>query len=85
MKRGRMALADDDATRCEALTIMTSWKQAHKAEERCPFRATWMVQDHQFCRHHAVSEVFAMGIESGVVQRLTVLRETNKRVRIFKS
>ena len=70
-RRGRPTVADRDVDRCEALTVMTEWKKAHKKEQRCPFTARWLVQSSKFCRHHAVCESFAIGMERGDIKRLS--------------
>jgi hypothetical protein len=49
---------------------MTWWKKVHKKEQRCPFTARYLVQGHRFCRHHAVVESFAIGMERGDIKRL---------------
>ena len=69
-RRGRPTVAVSDADRCEAMTVMTPWKIRNKKEQRCPFTARWLVQDHQFCRHHAVVESFTIGMERGDIKRL---------------
>ena len=69
--RGKRMLEDKDANRCQALTVMTEWKKAHHKEERCPFMARWDIHGKLFCRHHAVSEMFAIGLERGDIIRTT--------------
>lgn len=68
--RGKPTVAKNDGERCQAATVMTLWKVAHKKEERCPFMARWQVEKKLLCRHHAVCESFAIGMEQGYIKRL---------------
>ena len=70
-RRGRPLLAEKDNERCEAATVMTTWKKLNKREIRCPFMARWSVDGHLFCRQHAVVESFAIGVEKNYIKRLS--------------
>lgn len=69
-RRGRPRIADRDAERCVALTVMTPWKIRKKREQRCPFQSKYVVQKKEFCRHHAVMEAMAIMIERGEIRRI---------------
>lgn len=84
--RGRPTISQSDADRCEALTVMTQWKIDNKREERCPFTVRWLVQGHGFCRHHAVLESFAIGMERGDIKRVAPMPPVSgHRVRTIKA
>ena len=83
--RGKPMLSKLDSDRCEALTVMTEWKQRNKREERCPFMAKYVLQGHQFCMHHTRVEAIAICVEKGLLTRLMAPPPTfGGRTRIAK-
>jgi hypothetical protein len=80
--KGRPRIANNDAERCQALTVMTEWKRRSGREQRCGFEAKYSVEDKRLCRHHAVQEVFAIGLEKGLIKRIVVPRTPGQRVTI---
>ena len=77
-------VADSDADRCEALTVMTAWKVHNKREQRCPFKARYIVQGHHFCRHHMSIEAVAICMERKDVERLLLPpRQSGQRVPVI--
>lgn len=69
-RRGRPLVANSDAERCEALTVMTEWKIRNKREQRCPFVSKFFISGHAFCRHHAVMEAMAITMEKGIMTKI---------------
>lgn len=83
--RGKPLVADSDADRCEALTIMSAWKVRRKIEQRCPFKARYVVQGHQFCMHHMRVEAVAICMERKDIHRLLLPpRVAGQRVQVVK-
>ena len=72
-RRGRPLFAENECERCQALTVMTTWKKLNKREPRCPFVARYSIGKKHFCRHHTVMEAMAMMIERGQVRRIPYL------------
>mgnify|MGYP001567927255 CR=1 FL=1 len=70
-RRGRPRIANGDVERCQALTVMTSWKIRNKREQRCPFESKYAVGGKELCRHHAVMEAMAIMIERLEVMRIS--------------
>ena len=73
--RGKPLVADSDTDRCEALTVMTQWKIAHKREQRCPFKARYVVRGKQFCTHHMRVEAVAIFMEQFDITWLPIVRQ----------
>lgn len=78
--RGKRRVANNDRERCVALTVMTSWKKSRGLEQRCSFAATYVVEKKRLCRHHAVQEAMAIGMEKGWVKRREMPRLSYGRV-----
>jgi hypothetical protein len=70
--RGKPLLSKSDDDRCEALTVMTTWKIERKKDQRCPFKAKMLVDEHQFCSHHARKEAVAICLEKGYIKRIFI-------------
>ena len=85
MSKGKRRIADSDSERCEAMTVMTEWKRRKQIEQRCPFLARWVVQGKLLCRHHAVNEAIAIGMERGDVKRISPPTPVGARVVTFKA
>ena len=84
--RGKPLVADSDSDRCEALTVMTPWKIAHQREQRCPFKARYIVQGHHFCSPHARMEAVAICMEQDDMKRLpSQPRQDGQRVLLTAS
>ena len=79
-RRGRASIADHDAERCVALTVMTEWKRHNKREQRCPFRGRYMVQGKLFCKSHAYCEAVAICQERGDLKRIAHPPHVGSRV-----
>ena len=85
-RRGKPLIADSDADRCEALTVMTEWKVRNKKEQRCPFKARYVVQGHQFCSHHTRVEAVAICMERKDIRRLILPpSQSGQRVRTYQA